>query len=51
MPEGYGYAFPWMDWYLDLISGRVLDGEEFVGVTPELLRACTIRGWVNGECR
>ncbi len=43
--ESYGYSSPWMTWYRDLISGRVLsqDGASYLGIGPEAFLGCTVR--------
>lgn len=43
MAVEYGYTFPWMDWYKDLISGQVPFGQTFVGIGPEAFLDNTIR--------
>lgn len=43
--QSYGYSFPWMTWYLDLMSGRVLstNGITYLGIGPEAFLKCTVR--------
>lgn len=41
--EEYGYEFPWMTWYEDLIGGRVPSDEGYLGIGPETLSRCTVR--------
>jgi hypothetical protein len=50
--EEYGYTFPWMEWYEDLIGGRVPEDDGFSGLGPEILHACTVReeAVAPGEC-
>ena len=48
--EAYGYTFPWIDWYEDLISGQVPLGKGFSGIGPEALNSCNIRQAVKGAC-
>lgn len=48
--QAYGYEYPWVDWYRDLISGRVKMGERFTGIGPEALMACTIRDLALDKC-
>jgi hypothetical protein len=31
----YGYTYPWLTWYQDVMAGRVKDGRDFVGIGPE----------------
>jgi hypothetical protein len=45
---GYGYHHPWMDWYRDLIAGRVDVSGKYMGVPPDFLKSCTIRQLVEG---
>ena len=50
--EMYGYEAPWMDWYADLMAGRVLVDGEFYGITPEILLECTFRERLtNAACQ
>jgi hypothetical protein len=50
--EEYGYEFPWMTWYEDLIGGRVAGEDQYLGIGPEALNACTVReeAVAPGEC-
>ncbi|MFT4929600.1 MAG: hypothetical protein ACI8WB_005735 [Phenylobacterium sp.] len=48
--EAYGYQYPWLDWYKDLISGQVPFGKTFTGIGPEALLACTIVDAAKGKC-
>ncbi|GLH74649.1 hypothetical protein GETHLI_31510 [Geothrix limicola] len=43
--QSYGYAFPWMNWYEDLISGRVKDlsGTGYLGIGPDALLKTNVR--------
>lgn len=38
----YGYRYPWMKWYKDLISGQVPLGQSFTGIGPKALLNCSI---------
>ncbi|NML23839.1 PEGA domain-containing protein [Pseudoflavitalea sp. G-6-1-2] len=53
--EMYNYSFPWMNWYLDFVSGRVPNpsGEpKYLGIGPDGLLRCTVRETaVNNNCR
>jgi len=55
--EIYHYTFPWMNWYLDFISGRVLssstNGPKYLGIGPEsFLKYCTVSETVsNSACK
>ncbi len=46
----YGYQYPWMKWYKDLISGQVLLGNKYVGIGPEALLRCNIRQAALKQC-
>lgn len=46
----YGYEYPWLDWYKDLISGQVRFGKNFAGIGPEALLSCTIVGAAQDKC-
>lgn len=51
--EMYDYKFPWMNWYLDFMSGRVPDfsGEpKYAGIGPETFLNCTVRETASGSC-
>lgn len=51
--EIYGYKFPWMDWYKDLISGRIPNtsaGPKFLGIAPESFLNCTVRETAINKC-
>jgi hypothetical protein len=44
--EKYGYTYPWMNWYLDFMSGRVVgqdNGSTFVGIGPEAFLKSSVR--------
>lgn len=46
----YGYKYPWIQWYKDLISGQVPLGQTFTGIGPDALLDCTIRGAFAKKC-
>lgn len=46
----YGYKFPWLDWYKDLISGQVPVGKGYSGIGPEALLNCTVRLHALNQC-
>ncbi len=46
----YGYQYPWLDWYKDLISAQVPFGQTFVGIGPEALLSCTIIDAAKNRC-
>jgi|GEM_PF-731337 len=46
----YGYSFPWMTWYRDLISGQVKQGSKYIGIGPEAFLACSVRESALGAC-
>ncbi|WP_340679883.1 hypothetical protein [Paraglaciecola sp.] len=46
----YGYEYPWMTWYQDIISGKVEDNGKYLGITPEAFLACSVREKVLGDC-
>ena len=52
--EVYQYSFPWMNWYLDFISGRVPNttgDPSYLGIGPEAFLKCTVRETaINGNC-
>ncbi|RPE05501.1 PEGA domain-containing protein [Chitinophaga lutea] len=51
--ELYGYNFPWMNWYLDFISGRVpglQTGSGYLGIGPETFLKCTVRETAVNNC-
>lgn len=52
--EVYGYSFPWMNWYLDFISGRVANASgspAYLGIGPEAFLKCTVRETaLNSSC-
>lgn len=50
MAEAYGYRFPWMNWYEDLISGRVALGKTYTGIGPDTLLNCTVRNSALKKC-
>lgn len=44
--EMYQYSFPWMNWYLEFLSGRVPNPSgtpRYLGIGPEGLLKCTVR--------
>lgn len=53
--EMYGYSFPWMNWYLDFISGRVPNASgspAYLGIGPEAFLKCTMRETaLNNNCK
>ncbi|NJO92923.1 MAG: hypothetical protein HC831_31125 [Chloroflexia bacterium] len=48
--EKYGYSWPWMFWYRDLISGQVKDGSKYVGIGPDAFLECTVSESALGQC-
>lgn len=51
--EMYGYNFPWMNWYLDFIAGRVPGlqaGSGYLGIGPETFLQCTVRETAVNSC-
>jgi hypothetical protein len=46
----YGYKYPWLEWYKDLISGQVPLGQEYSGIGPEALLNCTVRKHALKQC-
>lgn len=52
--EMYQYTFPWMNWYLDFISGRVpnISGSPaYLGIGPEAFLKCSLRETaLNSTC-
>jgi len=46
----YGYEYPWLGWYKDLISGQVPLGKDFVGIGPEALMNCSVRQYALNQC-
>jgi hypothetical protein len=47
----YNYKYPWLEWYHDLISGQVPQGQGFSGIGPEALLNCTVRKHALKQCR
>lgn len=48
--QAYGYQYPWVDWYQDLISGQVALGKGFAGIGPEALLNCSIAQSAVNNC-
>jgi hypothetical protein len=52
--EVYQYTFPWMNWYLDFMSGRVPNTSSsptYLGIGPEAFLKCSLRETVlNNNC-
>jgi len=48
--SAYGYKYPWLDWYKDLISGQVSLGKGFSGLGPEAFINCTVRKYSLKQC-
>ena len=48
--QAYGYQYPWVDWYHDLISGQVALGKGFAGIGPEALLSCSIAQSATNQC-
>lgn len=48
--QAYGYQYPWVDWYHDLITGQVALGKGFTGIGPEALLSCSIAQSAVGDC-
>ena len=46
----YGYQYPWIDWYHDLISGQVALGKGFAGIGPEALLNCSVAQSATNQC-
>ncbi|MEO9852902.1 MAG: PEGA domain-containing protein [Reichenbachiella sp.] len=46
----FGYTFPWMTWYEDLISGQVVTPDGYAGIGPEALLQCTVRESALRQC-
>lgn len=46
----YGYKFPWLDWYKDLISGQVPLGQGYSGIGPEALLNCSVSRHALKQC-
>ncbi|MFT5788854.1 MAG: hypothetical protein ACI8SJ_000962 [Shewanella sp.] len=49
--QAYGYQYPWVDWYHDLISGQVALGKTFVGIGPEALLSCSVAQNALKQCQ
>lgn len=53
--ETYGYTYPWMTWYRDMMGGRVpntLTGLGYLGIGPEAFLRCTVRETaLDAACR
>jgi len=48
--SAYGYKYPWLDWYKDLISGQVPLGQGYSGIGPEAFLNCTVRKHALKQC-
>lgn len=52
--EMYHYTFPWMNWYLDFIAGRVPNSSSspaYLGIGPEAFLKCTLKETaLNSNC-
>jgi hypothetical protein len=46
----YGYKYPWLDWYKDLISGQVPLGQGYSGIGPEALLSCSVSRHALKQC-
>jgi hypothetical protein len=46
----YGYKYPWLAWYKDLISGQVPLGKGYSGIGPEAFYSCTVRKHALQQC-
>lgn len=46
----YGYTYPWMTWYKDIINGQVEKDGEYFGITPEAFLSCSVREKVLNNC-
>jgi len=46
----FDYNYPWMVWYQDLISGQVKRGDNYIGIGPEALLACSVRESALAMC-
>lgn len=49
--QAYGYNYPWIKWYKDLISGQVPLGQKYVGIGPEALLSCSVAKTALGTCK
>lgn len=47
----YGYEYPWLEWYKDLISGQVPLGQGYSGIGPEAFLNCTVRKYALKQCK
>ncbi len=47
--EIYHYKYPWMDWYEDIMLGRVKSGSEYVGIGPEAFLKYCVRETATGN--
>lgn len=50
--EAYGYRWPWMLGYRDLMRGKILskEGNQYLGITPETFLECTVREKALNQC-
>ena len=48
--EAYGYAWPWMTWYRDLLRGQVKQQDDYVGIGPDALLGCSVSEDAIGAC-
>ncbi len=48
--EVYGYTWPWMSWYRDLIRGQVKQQASYVGIGPDALLGCSVSEDALGLC-
>lgn len=49
--QAYGYKYPWIGWYKDLISGRVAFGNTYRGIGPDAFLDCSVREAALGKCK
>ncbi|TPH14608.1 PEGA domain-containing protein [Litorilituus lipolyticus] len=49
--QAYGYNYPWIKWYKDLISGQVPLGQKYVGIGPEALLSCSVARTALDTCK
>ncbi|MCG9736991.1 PEGA domain-containing protein [Shewanella insulae] len=48
--EAYGYSWPWMGWYRDLIRAQVKQQASYVGIGPDALLGCSVSEDALGLC-
>ncbi|WBX74608.1 PEGA domain-containing protein [Tenacibaculum pacificus] len=44
------YSYPWMNWYQNILAGKVIEGDTYVGIGPDAFLECTVKYKALNNC-